>query len=92
MKTKKRIRTISSMKKNPADLLSDVQNGALVITQKGEARAVIQSMEDFERQQDALLMLRLIAHGESEISAGKFVDQESAFAALQDELKEDAPE
>ena len=55
---------------------------AVVLTQNGRASAVVQSYEAFQRQQQALLMLKLLAQGEADIAAGHLIPQEEVFATL----------
>ncbi|MFB3102970.1 MAG: type II toxin-antitoxin system prevent-host-death family antitoxin, partial [Alphaproteobacteria bacterium] len=42
----------------------------IIITQNGKATAVLMDVESFERQREALLLLRYLAVGEDEIGKG----------------------
>jgi prevent-host-death family protein len=52
----------------------------LVITQRGRAAAVLMSMDEYEQNEHERQLLRLIARGEQEISAGKGVDLDVVLA------------
>ena len=43
----------------------------LVITQNGEARAVLQDVASYEETQDTLALLKLLALGNQEVAEGK---------------------
>lgn len=84
MKLKSDIKSITFMKTRPAALLSELQRNKrpVIITQKGEAKAVIQDVASYEKQQEMIAMLQLIAAGEHEIKADRVVDQEDLFTRL----------
>ena len=52
----------------------------VVITQRGRAAAVLLSMEEYERGEHERQILRLIARGEQEITAGKGFDLDAVLA------------
>lgn len=60
----------------------------MVLTQNGRASAVVQSYETFQRQQQALLMLKLLAQGEADIAAGRTIPQEEVFERMEKRLKQ----
>jgi len=64
---------ISDFRKDAAAVLKRLQSaiGPLVVTQRGRAVAVMQSLEEYEKHEREREMLRLLAIGEREISEGK---------------------
>ena len=52
----------------------------VVITQRGRAAAVLLSMEEYERGEHERQLLRLLARGEQEITAGKGFDLDAVLA------------
>ena len=60
----------------------------LVITQRGRAAAVMVSVEDYERSQHELELLRLLARGQKEIEAGKGYELDVVLAEADILLKE----
>jgi PHD/YefM family antitoxin component YafN of YafNO toxin-antitoxin module len=51
----------------------------LVITQNGEAKAVIQDIVSFEQTQETLALLKILALGSKELEEGKTVVAGDAF-------------
>lgn len=67
------IKPISYLKANAAEVLQQLAEGRkpLVITQNGEAKAVIQDIASYDETQDTLALLKILALGNREIEAGK---------------------
>lgn len=68
-----RIKPISYLKANAAEVLLDLaeKREPMVITQNGEAKAVIQDVASFEQTQEMLALLKLLALGNRDIDAGR---------------------
>ena len=81
MQHKRDIRPITYLKNNTSDLIREVSdNGRTVlITQNGEAKAVVMDVEVYDRWKAALAMLKILAQSEAEFEAGKVVSQKDAF-------------
>jgi prevent-host-death family protein len=73
MGIEKRIKPISWLKANSAEIIRELGEGAppLVITQNGEAKAVLQDVGSYEATQETLALLKLLALGRQEIAAGE---------------------
>ena len=69
------IKPITYMKTHSAELLAAVnkKRSPVVITQNGAPRAVVMDVESYERLQDALILLKLIAQSEEEFKKGKWL-------------------
>ena len=67
------IKPISYLKANAAEVLLQLaeQRQPMVITQNGEAKAVIQDVASFEATQETLALLKVLALGNQEIEQGK---------------------
>jgi prevent-host-death family protein len=68
-----RVKPISYLKANSAEIIRDLgQGGApLLITQNGEAKAVLQDIGSYEETQETLALLKLLALGRNDIAAGR---------------------
>lgn len=64
------IKPISYLKANAAKILSELHQ-PMVITQNGEAKAVIQDIASYEETQQTLALLKILVLGEREIKEGK---------------------
>lgn len=67
-----RIKPISYLKANAAEVLAQMtlDREPLVITQNGEAKAVLQDIASFEETQETLALLKILALGNQEITSG----------------------
>lgn len=67
------IKSISYVKANAAEVLDRLadEREPMLITQNGEARAVLQDVRSYEDTQQALAMLKLLALGRQDIDAGR---------------------
>ena len=68
-----RIKPISYLKANAAKVLQQLaeRRQPMLITQNGEARAVIQDVLSYEETQETLALLKVLALGNREIEEGK---------------------
>lgn len=73
MRYSSQIKPISYLKANAAEVLLQLtkQREPMVITQNGEAKAVIQDVATYEETQETLALLKILALGNREIEAGK---------------------
>lgn len=73
MRYSAQIKPISYLKAHAADVLLELKERRepVVITQNGEAKAVIQDVATFEQTQETLALLKLLALGNQDIAAGK---------------------
>ena len=80
--------SLSDFKADASQWLKRLQEAsdAVVLTQNGRASAVVQSFESYQRQQQALLMLKLVTQGEADIRAGRLTAQDDAFARLRERI------
>ncbi len=73
MRYSAQVKPISYLKANAADILTSLaeRREPMVITQNGEAKAVIQDVASFEQTQETLALLKVLALGQRDIDAGK---------------------
>lgn len=84
MKMATHIRPISYLKAHASEIVRDLaQHGAsMVITQNGEAKAVIQDIHRYEQTQEALALLKILALGQQELADGKVVPLAEGIARI----------
>jgi prevent-host-death family protein len=72
MRYSSQVKPISYLKANAADVLSQLaeQREPMVITQNGEAKAVLQDVASFEETQETLAILKILALGNQDVAAG----------------------
>ena len=85
MNLETRIKPISYLKAHSADLIRELGDGAppLVITQNGEAKAVLQDVGSYEATQESLALLKLLALGQDEMAA----EQTRSVEGLADRIR-----
>lgn len=84
MRFSAQIKPISYLKANAAEVLLDlaVRREPMVITQNGEAKAVIQDVASFEEAQETLALLKLLALGNQDIATGRTKPARAVVARL----------
>ena len=67
------IKPISYLKANAAEVLQTLSENRepFLITQNGEARAVMQDIATYENTQETLALLKILALGNQEVAEGK---------------------
>jgi prevent-host-death family protein len=73
MRYSTQIRPISYLKANAAEVLQELadQRQPMVITQNGEARAVLQDVATYEQTQETLALLKILALGNQQVNQGR---------------------
>jgi prevent-host-death family protein len=84
MRYSSRVKPISYLKANAAEVLATLgeQREPLVITQNGEAKAVLQDVASYEATQETLALLKVLALGQREVAAGKVKPLSEVVARL----------
>ena len=84
MKYSTQIKPISYLKANAAEIMCELseQRRPLVITQNGEAKAVIQDVVSYEETQETLALLKILALGNRQIEGGRVIRAKVAFKRL----------
>jgi prevent-host-death family protein len=67
------IKSISYLKANAAEVLQvlEEQRRPMIITQNGEAKAVIQDVASYEEIQETLALLKILALGSQQVERGE---------------------
>ena len=91
MKLSKAVKPISYIKSHASQVIRDLEsNGeAIVITLKGDAKAIIQDIRQYEKTQESLAMLKILALGKKQAEEGKFQPMNEAFDEVRKLLKEE---
>ena len=73
MRYSSQVKPISYLKANAAEVLKHLteQREPMVITQNGEAKAVLQDVASFEETLETLALLKILALGNQDLAAGK---------------------
>jgi len=85
---KEDIKPISYIKTNAAKMMNYVneRKSPIIITQNGEARAVLVDIESYQKTQDSFALLNLINIAENDIKNGKTRKAEDVFSGLRQKI------
>jgi prevent-host-death family protein len=91
MRYSSRVKPISYLKANAAEVLADLveHREPLLITQNGEARAVLQDVASYEETQETLALLKVLALGNEEVATGRTRPAADVIARLRQRRKPD---
>ena len=83
-----RAQSVSYVKAHLAQVIDQVRDGGgpMIVTQNGATAAIIQDPETYERTQQALAMLKLVAMGEADVAKGRTVAHAQVFRSLKKRL------
>ncbi|MBF0547728.1 MAG: type II toxin-antitoxin system Phd/YefM family antitoxin [Candidatus Riflebacteria bacterium] len=83
------IKPVTYLKANAADLLKHINetHRPIIITQNGEAKAVLQDPETFEATRKAFGLLKLISMGEEDIRKNKLINNEKVFKDIERKIR-----
>ncbi|VAW94403.1 Prevent host death protein, Phd antitoxin [hydrothermal vent metagenome] len=89
MKLSDQIKPISYLKAHAAEIVRNLsaQVEPLVITQNGEAKAVMQDIKSYERTQETMALLKILALGTRQIEKSKVQPAGDVIARLRDRSK-----
>jgi prevent-host-death family protein len=92
MRYSTQVKPISYLKANAAEVLDTLAENRqpLIITQNGEARAVMQDLATYENTQETLALLKILALGQQQIAGGKVTPANKVFARLEGRLQQRA--
>ena len=84
MKLSEVIKPITYFKAHSAEVIGhlDQDGNPLVITQNGEAKAVIMGIREYERLKDAIALMQLLAQSERSIREGRGKTLDEGFEEL----------
>ena len=90
MKPSESIKPISFLKTHASAILRDISNNhkTMVITQNGEAKAVLQDIHVYEQTQDSLALLKMLTISKKKMEDGKFKSMEQSFHDIRNRIEE----
>ena len=86
----KGIEPVTVLKTRSAELIRQAQETGqpIIITQNGKPTAVLQDVESFQRQREALTLLKILAKGDQELSEGKLISHDEVMRRVERKLKD----
>jgi prevent-host-death family protein len=84
------IKPISWLKNNAKQLIESVSEtgNPMIITQNGEAKAVVMNVREYDQIQESLALLRMLADSSADAEAGRLRDSDEVFADVRKMIAE----
>jgi prevent-host-death family protein len=81
MKYSQSIKPISYLKAHASELIRNISTNknTLIITQNGEAKAVVQDIKSYEQTQESLALLKILAQSTANLDKGRFKQLQRVF-------------
>jgi len=84
MNLRRDIKPITYLKNRTTDVVQEVSEGRIIIiTQNGEAKMVIIGVEEYDRLQSALALLKIVQHSEANVKRRRTFSQEEVFERIE---------
>jgi prevent-host-death family protein len=89
MRYSTQIKPISYVKANAAQVLDELDESRepIIITQNGEARAVLMDVRSYEQSQETLALLQILAIGKKQVERGETYPLDEAFDKVRRRIK-----
>lgn len=92
MRLSESVKPISYLKSHTAEAVRTVTEGRqpIVITQHGEAKAVLQDIAAYEQTQESLALLKMLAQSSESLAEGRSKSVKQAFADVRRQIRKRA--
>lgn len=86
-----KIKPISYFKANAAEIMRTIaeEPGPYILTQNGEAKAVLIDYERYEEQQESLALMKILALGQKQVRESRTRPAKEVFDELRDRWQSD---
>ena len=91
MKLSNAVKPISYFKAHASEIIRQIseKREALVITQNGEAKAVVQDIRQYEETQESLALLKILALSSQSMKEDRTRPAKESFRAIREEIKKE---
>lgn len=88
------IKPVSYVKVNIAKIIRQLNEGQepMIVTQNGEAKAVVIDIKQYEQMQETLAILQMIAQGDKSLAEGEYRPAKDAFRELKNRMGKELPD
>ncbi len=93
MKLSQDLKPVSYFKNNMAEVLRRLNEnqGTMIITQNGEAKAAIIDIQAYEELQETLAMLEMLAQGTKSVAEGRYRPADQVLQEFDERIDKDFP-
>jgi prevent-host-death family protein len=91
MKLSQDLKPVSYFKNNMAEVLRRLNEnqGTMIITQNGEAKAAIIDIQAYENLQETLAMLEMLAQGTKSVAEGRYRPADQVLQEFEERIEKD---
>ena len=84
------VKPISYVKAHAADIILSITESRtpIIITQNGEATAVLQDIASYEELQESLALLKILAISRKDVEEGRVKPADQAFADIRERIRQ----
>ncbi|MBU0558487.1 MAG: type II toxin-antitoxin system Phd/YefM family antitoxin [Bacteroidetes bacterium] len=88
MKFSEAVKPISYLKTHASEVIRDVSENqkTLIITHNGEAKVILQDVKVYEKTQESIALLKILALSGKEVRKGKYRPIEKSFANVKNRI------
>lgn len=92
MRLSQAVKPISYLKAHASEIVRDIADNrkTYVITQNGEAKAVVQDVEAYEQTRETLALLKMLAQSARSLAEGKHKPLGKAFRDIRSRVRSDS--
>ena len=89
MKYSETVKSISYLKAHASEMLRDVNASGktMIITQNGEAKAILQDVKVYEEMQESLALLKIVALSNKNLERHNYKPIKTSFADIRAEIQ-----
>ena len=93
MKLSQDLKPVSYFKNNMAEVLRRLNEnqGTMIITQNGEAKAAIIDIQAYEELQETLAILEMLAQGTKSVAEGRYRPADQVLQEFEERIEKDFP-
>jgi len=90
MKTSEAVKPISYLKAHASEIIRDIvdTNKTMVITQNGEAKAILQDIKKYEQIQDSLALLKILALSSKSLKGKDYKSASESFKSIRNRINQ----
>jgi len=90
MKLSEAVKPISYIKSHASEVIREVSEGrgSVVITLHGEAKVILQDIREYEKTQESLALLKILAQSRKSHEAGKTKSLKNVFCGIKTKAEE----
>ncbi len=88
MKLSETVKPISYIKAHASEVVRELEErGAFIITLNGEAKAVLQDIREYEKTQESLAMLKILAQSRKSFEEGRVAPAKESFRRIREKIR-----